>query len=277
MEGYCIYLDRFSDDLSIEHIFPLSLGGSDKFTILADRKFNNGPASKIDAGLANDFIVMFDRDRAKAKGHSGTHPEPTAKRVTLEDGTPAQAIFASSGLKIYNLREKRFLDRSEKAGSLLKVNGVTVRLDVDIKFVAKIALAAGYFAYGDIFRQKVKHSEARLIVNCEKLEDIRPDVRLHTRFPSENELQSDYLQILKLATEMVDCSCVLLMPGPGCFGVAVGVLGTFMGMINIPADTSDFPNTDAYECGHCVYLQGGMVKRISIRRLFNKLAASLDK
>lgn len=276
MDGYCIYLDGLSADLSLEHIFPLSLGGLDKFTILADRKFNNGLASKIDAGLANDFLVLFDRDKANARGHSRTHPEPVAKRVTLEDGTPVQAVFAESGLKIFDLKERRFLDRSEQRGSVLKVEGVAVRLDVDIKFVAKVALAAGYFAYGDFFRTNVQHSEARLIVNSANLEDVRPDVRIHTRFPSDEELQSDHLQILKLATERVDCSCVLLMPGPGCFGVAVGVLGTFMGMINIPADTTGFPNSDRYEKGHAIYLQGGQVKRMSIRHLFNKLADSLE-
>jgi hypothetical protein len=276
MKGYCIYLDGLSDDLSLEHIFPLSLGGLDKFTILADRKFNNGPASKIDAGLANDFIVLFDRDRAKAKGHSGTHPEPVAKRVRLEDGTPVQAVFSAEGLKIFNLKEKRFLDRSEQSGSLLNIEGVPVRLDVDIRFVAKVALAAGYFAYGELFRANVRHSEARLILNAAKLEDVRPDVRIFTRFPSDEELLSDHLQILKLATERVDCSCVLLMPGPGCFGVAVGVLGTFMGMINIPADTTGFPNSDSYQMGHAIYLQGGQVKRMSLRHLFNTLADSLD-
>ncbi|NBF13049.1 HNH endonuclease [Pseudomonas sp. Fl4BN1] len=277
MDGYCIYLDGLSSDLSEEHIIPLSLGGSDKFTILADRKFNKGPASKVDAGVANDFLMMFDRDKKNALGHSGTKPEPTAKNVTLEDGTPVQAVFAASGLRIYNLKERRLLTPSEASGRTLKVEGITVRLDVDIKFVAKVALSAGFYAYGELFRSHVRHSEARQIVICDKLEDIRPDVRLHTRFPSEEELQSETLQILKLATERVDCSCVLLLPGTGCLGVAVGILGRFMGMINIPADTSAFPNSADYEKGHCIYLQGGEVKRLSVRRLFDQLAESLEE
>lgn len=79
-KGYCIYLDDMSDDLSVEHIIPMSLGGLDDFSIFADRKFNNSTASKIDSGLANDFLILFDRDRQKATGHSGASPEPRVKK-----------------------------------------------------------------------------------------------------------------------------------------------------------------------------------------------------
>lgn len=276
MKGYCIYLDAVSDDLSLEHIFPLSLGGHDSFTVLADRKFNNGTASKIDAGLANDFLVLFDRDREKAVGHSKTHPEPRVKKARLEDDSPVQVSFAATGLKIFDLKEKRFLDKIEKSGRLITIQN-TLSLDVDIRFVAKVALAAGYFAYGDLFKSQVKHSEFRAIVNAVKMQDIRPDVRLHTRFPSAEELESDFLQILKLATELVNCSCVLLMPGPGCFGVAVGVLGTFTGMMSVPADITNFPRTGDYDAGHCIYLQDGLVDRLSLREVLSKIAAKLEQ
>ena len=115
IEGYCIYLDAISADLSLEHIIPKSLGGLDDFSILADRKFNNGIASNIDSGLANDFLLLFDRDRQKAIGHSGTHPEPRVKKATLDDGSPIQVTFAASGLRIYNLRERRYLNDQERS------------------------------------------------------------------------------------------------------------------------------------------------------------------
>jgi hypothetical protein len=34
-----------------------------------------------------------------------------------------------------------------------------------MKFVAKVALSAGYFVYGDLFRRNVKHSDFRAIMN----------------------------------------------------------------------------------------------------------------
>jgi hypothetical protein len=275
-EGYCIYLDAISSDLSLEHIIPKSLGGLDDFSILADKKFNNSTASTIDAGLANDFLMLFDRDRQKAAGHSGTHPEPRVKKATLEDGTPVQVTFAASGLRIYNLRERRYLTDHERSGRTISLEGVTIHLDADLKFVAKVGLAAGFFAYGDLFREQVQHSELRKIVNAEHLNQITPDVRVHCRFPSEQELESETLQILKLATESVECSSVLLMPGKGCFGIAVGVLGNFMGMINVKADIAGFPNTGAYDAGHCIYLQNGRMYRNSLRHVFKKLADHLD-
>lgn len=275
-KGYCIYLDDMSDDLSLEHIIPMSLGGLDDFSIFADRKFNNSTASKIDSGLANDFLILFDRDRQKATGHSGAPPEPRVKKCTLDDGSPAQVTFAASGLKIYHAKEKRYLAKHERSGRTIKLEGITISLDADLKFVAKVGLAAGYFAYGELFKQHVRHSELRTIVNADRLDEIKPDVRVHTRFPADDELESDHLQILKLATESVDCSCVLLMPGKGCFGIAVGVLGNFMGMINLPADTASFPNNGDYDAGHCIYLQNGRMYRDSLRQVFRTLADHID-
>jgi hypothetical protein len=56
----------------------------------------------------------------------------------------------------------------------------------------------------------------------------------------------------------------------------VGVLGEFMGMINIPADTTGFPNEGDYDLGHCIFLQNGEVKRMSFRRVLTNLTEYLE-
>ena len=277
MSEYCIYLDGLSDDMSKEHIFPMSLGGLDSFCIQADRKFNNTVGSRVDGAIANDFLMLFKRDRAEAKGHSGTHPEPIARRATLEDGTPIQAIFSKTGLRLYDLKQKRYLTKGEGTRTI-KVSGLKLDLDADIRFVAKVALAAGYYAYDDFFKNGVQHSQARMIVTAKHLTDVNPSVRLYTRFQDPKELPdpSDY-QLFKAAIELSGCSCVLMLPGKDCFGVVVGVLGEFMGMINIPANTTGFPNEGAYSLGHCIFLQEGKVKRMSFRHLCNKLLEAMEK
>lgn len=278
MSDYCIYLDAFSSDMSKEHIIPTSLGGLNSFCIQADRKFNNDVGAAVDGAIANDFLMLFSRDRAEAKGYSKRKPEPRAKRATLEDGTEVQVTFAKDGLRIFNSRERRYLNSSERSNRIIQVDGLTLDLNADIKFVAKVALAAGYFAYGDFFRLGVQHHHARQILNAESLVDIRPDVRLYTRFQSAEDLYDPTnLHLFKSIVEFSKCSCVMLIPGNRCFGVVVGILGEFMGMINIPADTADFPNSGDYALGHCIFLKDGIAQRISFREVCNDMLACLDK
>lgn len=276
MSEYCIYLDGLSDDMSKEHIFPMSLGGLDSFCIQADRAFNSNVGSKVDGAIANDFIMLFKRDRAEAKGHSSTHPEPVARRATLEDGTPIQATFSKNGLRLYDLKQKRVLDKREWSRTI-QVRDLRLDMDADVRFVAKVALAAGYYAYGELFKNCVEHSQARMIVNAERLTDVRPNIRLYTRFQDSESLPdpSDY-HLFKTAIELSGCSCVLMLPGKDCFGVIVGVLGEFMGMINIPANTAGFPNEGAYSLGHCIFLQEGQVKRMSFRHLCDKISNVME-
>lgn len=279
MEGYCIYIDEISDDLSIEHVIPLSLGGHDKFSIHADRKYNNFVGSKIDGAIANDFLTLFDRDKQGAKGHSGKHPEPLAKRATLEDGTPVQVAFSSKGLRVYNLKERRYLNDQEQANRTIKCSGIVINIDADIKFVAKVAMSAGFYAYGDLFKYNVQHEQLRKISNAERLDQVKADVRLFSRFQSEDGLSTEniaMLQILQMATQRSKHSCVLLIPGNDCFGVAVGILGTFMGMINVPANCSGMPNDGDYRQGHVVIIRDGSLERRSFRSLADELLASLD-
>ena len=49
----------------------------------------------------------------------------------------------------------------------------------------------------------------------------------------------------------------------GCFIGAVGILGVYVGMVNVPANTSSFPNQDHYRLGHVLAANGKALKRCS--------------
>ncbi|MCP4678765.1 MAG: hypothetical protein GY854_25415 [Deltaproteobacteria bacterium] len=268
MKKYCIYSDKFTEDWSEEHIVPLSLGGHDDFTIDVDRKTNSDVGSKIDGGLANDFLTLFDRDRVSATGRSGSHPKPVAKVARAEDGTPVQVSFGKDGLEIFDLSERSPLPKHDARGETVEVR-ITLDTTIEARFAAKVALSAGYYAYGETFRNHVEHSEFREIMNFDpKNPPAGSKARVYDNWHCEDEDESRY-HVIKMAATIGGCSSVIMMPGQDCFGVAVSALGRFVGMINVPARSEHFPNTGEYMLGHCVYLQGGMTKRFSLQYVLN--------
>jgi hypothetical protein len=272
---YCIYTNKITSDPSPEHIFPLSLGGHNKFTIQVDQKFNNDIGSKVDGKLANDFAVLFERDRADAVGYSGKQPHPIVKKANLTDGTPIQATFGKDGLKLFDLINKKEVSNSDARGRVIHCNDIKIDMDIDLIFVAKVALAAGYFAYGDVFKEHVETEDLRNIMNFDKKNlPEKSSARVYGRF-YKPEPTEDMFHILKMATELGNCSSVVMMPSEESFGVAVSVLGTFMGFVSVPSCSKYLPNTDNYKYGHCIYLQGGEVKRFSFEHIRKKLLEAL--
>ncbi|MGL4579866.1 MAG: hypothetical protein ACRCVP_13340 [Shewanella xiamenensis] len=263
MKNYCIYTDSQTDDPSPEHIIPLSLGGHNDFSISVDRKFNNDIGSKVDGKFSSDFLVLFERDRAGAKGYSGKHPKPVVKNAILDDGRPVQAIFGNDGLKIFDLKNKTMLPDSESKGRTIDCRNITIDIDIDLMFVAKVALSSGYFVYGDVFQECVETDEFRKIMNLDK-KNLPKDsrARVYSRF-HDPETEDEMFHILKIMTEMCGCSSVIIVPSVASFGVAVSVLGKFVGFISVPCDSSKLPNEEMYKYGHCVYLQNNEVKRCS--------------
>lgn len=269
--GYCIYKDAESLDLSIEHVIPLSLGGHDSLSIKADRKINNGIAAKIDSEIANDFSVLFSRRNANAIGHSGKLPVPVAKGSMLR-GKKVQVRFSKGGLEVFDVRTRTFLSPEEFAGEKLNVGGLSFSLDAPFRFVAKTALSAGYFAYGQDFADQVQHSEARAFLTTNSLMTINPDVRAFDRFtPAADD---DHL-IMKLLITQRQESKILLIPGYDCFGIAVGILGDFMGFMNIPAAGHNLRNSGDYDLGHVITITKGKVVRQSYRSAVEQLSGDL--
>ena len=273
---YCVYTDKETLDPSPEHIIPLSLGGHNDFVIDVDRKFNNDIGSKVDGKLANDFLVLFERDKADAVGHSRKHPAPVVTHANLIDGTPVQAKFGKNGLSLFDLREKNNIKRSDSRAKQVQCN-IKLDLDIDLMFVAKVALAAGYYAYGDNFVQNVKTEEFRKIMNFDRQNlPTNSLARVYSRF-HEAEKGDDMFYILKMMSEFGNCSSVIIAPSSEDFGVAVSVLGKFLGFISVPSNSSNLLNDGDYKFGHCIYIQNEQVKRFSLDYMRLKLLKELEK
>ena len=264
-----------TSDPSREHIIPLSLGRHKDFIINVDRKFNSDVGSKIDGRIAGDFLILFDRDNASAKGHSRKHPQPIVKSASLRGGTPAQVIFSKNGLKIFDLKDKRFLDKSDSRGNQVQIKG-TIDFDIDMMFIAKVALAAGYYSYQENFLNHVDHSEFRKIMNLDK-NNLLVDSKAfaYNRFYKPVNNDAGY-HIKKLATEIGCCSSIVMLPSENYFGVGVALLGRFLGYISVPSESKYLPNEKEYRYGHCIYLQDGIIYRYSFDHIRKKLIQIFD-
>jgi hypothetical protein len=271
---YCPYTDRDIPvtDSNPEHIIPLALGGLNGFTLPVSKDFNSRIGSEIDGALANDFLVMAKRDKHLVKGHSRIEPEYVARNASdAETGAPLRVTMGQrKGLRIWSPRENRDLTGLGK-----KVNlPFTLDMDIALRFVAKVALSAGYLVYGDLFRQKVKHDEFRTIMNHRPTEVgdaiYTMEARVDHRF---REPETDNDKILRaMCAIAAPHSIVALMPTSSTLAVAVGVLGDYMGMISVPADTSTFPNKDEFRCGQFFILTKPIPIRDSVWKLLEKMS-----
>ena len=68
----------------------------------------------------------------------------------------------------------------------------------------------------------------------------------------------------------------MLIPGYDCFCVAVGVLGHFMGFINIPALGHHLVNEGEYRLGHVITIRNGELFRRSFRQSMDDLQRDIE-
>ena len=163
MSIYCPYTDRELQDreTSSEHIIPLALGGVNGLELRVDAGFNTRLGSELDGRLANEFLMAMRRTKYDARGHSRKEPWATIKHASYgDDARPAQVHFhREHGLRLWDAR-----DREEKKGVGSFRISTTLNIDLPVRFVAKVGLAAGYFAYGDKFREHVDHHQLRQVM-----------------------------------------------------------------------------------------------------------------
>lgn len=266
---YCPYTDRDIpvDDSNPEHIIPLSLGGLNSFTLPVSQDFNSRVGSEIDGALANDFLVMAERDKHRVKGHSGKHPEYVIRNASNADtGEPLRVTLGQrNGLRLWSPREQRDVTgRGQKVNIQFKLD-----LDVEARFIAKVALSAGYFFYGDQFRHHVKHEDFRTIMNYRPNEmgDLLETVeaKYDHRF-REPETHNDTI-LRAMAARFAPRSMVALIPNSNSLSVMVGILGHYLGMLNVPAETREFPNSAEFRMGHLIVLDKPLAIRDSVWKL----------
>lgn len=271
---YCPYTDTKIDanSSSVEHIIPLSLGGSNTFTIPVSKAYNSKVGSDIDGDLANDFLVLLRRSHFDARGHSKKKPKVIVKKSSMEDGSrPVQVEFSGNdGLKVYDPVQRRELSEHEISGQQFNSQFTMSRYG-RIKFAAKAALSGGYFVFGEWFKNNVNHQELRALMEFDaksKADDFSGfGLQVYDEFTPPDEKDSEQYALDKLFCEIVRGSCIYFVPGPKNLGIIVGVLGQYVATLNVPADTRDFPFTELNDLGHAVVIESGQAKRISYREL----------
>ena len=272
---YCPYTDKDISEAqsSREHIIPLSLGGVDGFEIPVDHTFNSEVGSKLDGALANEFLFALKRTKFDARGHSGKKLVARIKSATYgEDSRPAQIDFHSKErLRVWDSRDREVKERVPKFNISLSID-----IDLPIRFAAKVALAAGLYAYGDSFREHVDHQQFRDVMNTDlsKLDLVKAPADLglgHLTLQVDSYLremsyepENDGLNSIRAFCSSLKGSVVVLAPGPDSFGVSVGVLGQYVATVIAPAKTHTFPNDGDYAWGHVLAITGKKLRRYSL-------------
>lgn len=264
-------------ECSSEHIVPLALGGLNGFEIPVSKKMNSEIGAEIDGALSNDFIISAARNEFDIRGHTGTRPvQIMRKGVDNDTGNPIQVTLdRQTGLTIWDAKSRSYI-----SAPLPSTFSFSFSLDIDLptRFVAKVALSAGYFCYGDDFRKYVEHKEFREVMNHDKgqsWEEFR-----HLKMLADTPYQmteSAKLKIIRLLCRASKPhSIVGLVPNSSGFGVFVGILGHYMGTLTAPADTSKIPNTGDFKLGHVIQLNRPEKKiiRISLEEALAQLARS---
>jgi hypothetical protein len=282
---YCPYTNKelLPNEINREHIIPLSLGGSNQFTIGVNAKFNAEVGCKVDGVLANDFLILPRRIELDARGHTKKKPTAISKNSTMGDQkSPVQVeFFSEEGLKVYDPIKRRSLTEEEVSGKKY-TSSFTLHRFSRLRFAAKVALAAGYLVFGDWFRQNVAHHELRALMNLDS--SPNPEIfkgfrtKVYDEFTQPSEADQHQFAMDEAFCRLVKGSCVYFVPGPVNLGVVVGVLGKHLATLNVPAQTSEFPFSDENDLGHVVLLESGKMERISYRqfarRVYEKLQIS---
>jgi hypothetical protein len=153
------------------------------------------------------------------------------------------------GLRVFDLIDRQFVTEDSPGNFSFRV---THELDLHFRFVAKVALSAGYFVYGDLFRTAVQHDTLRKVMHHrwgdpdEHLRDL--DVWADSMLYQHDDIRLKLIRTLCRASSPY--SIVGLVPGKNSLRVFVGILGDYIGMLTVPADTSAFPNEGQFRLGH---------------------------
>ncbi len=271
---WCPYTDKEIRlaDTTPEHVVPLSLGGVSEFCVRTEKKANSDIGSKIDAPLADEFLVKQRRNRLGMVGHSGNHPVVTWKSSELDSGEPVQVTLDRGDVRIWSPVRKQYI----AVGSDVQIRSKwTMYVDTPLRFAAKVALSAGYFVYGDLFRRAVAHDEVRFIMEFD-LRGVTPGERaeLERRASTMGVQAEDWLrrddnpdlEVFRLLSQAYGSSSIAgLIPTKSSLTVFVGVLGMYVGLVDAPADTTEFPLGGTHDLGHVVALRDGKIERQSLR------------
>jgi len=273
--SFCIYSnsDVADGDSNDEHIFPLSLGGHDKFTIKVSKLANHRANRELDEKLKACPFLATNRKRHGARGHRGKIPSPPNSKITV--GPDKSVVFKFDGndlLQFYSHKRRKLLTAED-----IKTEGATFCLrqerSLRLKFTAKVALASGYFVYGNVFVENAKTEDLRALMNYQGEHHDKTafdDITATGWYWPEPVGASDTMMhgTFQQINDIFDCSFVALITSavPDKIIIVVGVLGHLTGVISCPANCDRFPKSGDYDLGHVVILKNNDVQRLSFRQ-----------
>ena len=177
---YCPYTDEDLPDslTNSEHIIPLSLGGINGLEIPVCKRANSELGSTVDAKIGKELIIESARTKLMIKGHSGKPAKMYFKNaVDTESGQTVQlTISKQAGLSAKTPYLNPALDLPTGRQYTIPIASGT---DIWLQYVAKVFLAAGYYVYGDHFRNGVNTEALRILMrhsNTEILERYQTEV-----------------------------------------------------------------------------------------------------
>ncbi|EKQ58376.1 hypothetical protein WS7_21400 [Xanthomonas citri pv. malvacearum str. GSPB2388] len=197
----------------------------------------------------------------------------------LGDGRPVQISFVKDeGIKVFDPRQRRVLNEKELEGLSLE-GKFSIERNTRMKFMCKAALSAGYFVYGDYFRANFEHSALRAVMNFDPSKGIDPDckIRLYDEFSVIHNEDREQTAISERLCKDTAGSCIHFLPGEESVGIVFGILGQWIGTLNVPARTDGFDWIDEHDLGHAVLLEGRTLRQLSYRQLAREHLARLGK
>lgn len=281
---WCPYTnnDINESDANLEHIIPLALGGSNQFTILVDEKANSTIGSDIDAAISNNFLTLLKRQAKGCMGHSKTLPKAVLKKSYLgEDERPVQATFGNPLIPLlWDPITKKSIPDSE-------ISGMSIRSEMkfgfydDLRFIAKVSLASGYYIFGDIFRNYAAHDDIRMLLdmNSYRLDSMpKCSIRAITRF-SKHKKEDEIQKAIEIEScSSVDGACVLVTITHTELVFTVGLFSDWIGTLIVPAETEQFPyNDEKYDLGHVIKIENRNLVRMSYRSFLETVLIALEK
>lgn len=271
---YCPYTNRDLDEsqANSEHIIPLSLGGVNGFEIPVCKEFNSRAGSEIDAKIGKELVVQSRRVNLKVKGHSSKTPEMYYKNaLDVDTGIPMQVkISKDKGISA----RVPHIPKGAKHPTGRKIQLTSMAdLDVWLQYTAKVSLSAGYFAYGDLFRNHVDTENLRKIMtkSHEELLETHSDMNVQAHYLYMEDETKEHKLFKHICTVVGGHSCVGIVPSNNYLTFFTGILGGYVGMIRVEADTREFPNEGDCWWGHFMCPQNGRLGRVSFHRLMEKL------
>lgn len=277
---FCIYSNsHISDnDSNEEHIFPLTLGGSNAFTIQVSKISNTRSNRELDEKLKSCLFLATNRKKHDARGHKNKAITPPKAKITV--GTDKSVVFKfdeNGLLQLYSHLRAKSLTSDDLKGQRVTI-GICQERSLRLKFTAKVALASGYFVYGDAFIANTETSELRALMHYGgELHDevlINNIVSTGWYWPKPvGDGDAEMHSIFERINDMFGCSFVAIITSavPDKIIIVVGVLGHLTGVISCPANCDAFPRTGDYDLGHVVALGDRQLKRMSFRSCLKEL------